>query len=203
MLSGFAMSSISNPFPSVTMMRTDDAPFGQSRTGGVDEEGSSFRELMAQSLRKTSLNGLRTDAHHMPLPDRHVVDEQFEARALGILSERQQLIASNIANADTPNYKARDFDLREAMREANLYRAPPLSLAATSASHQAGALQRTAQALALMYPLPSQGSVDGNTVEMDTERAKFAENGLRFQFSLNQVKDDGKDMTQLLAGLKG
>ena len=197
------MSSISNPFPSITVQRTDDAPFGQSRVGRGDEEGSSFRELMAQSLRKTSVNGLRTDSHHMPLPDGNAVDEQFDVRALGILSERQQLIASNIANADTPNYKARDFDLREAMREANRYRAPPLPLAATSASHQAGAVQRTAQALALKYQMPSQGSVDGNTVEMDTERAKFAENGLRFQFSLNQVKNDGRDMAQLLASIKG
>lgn len=61
----------------------------------------------------------------------------------------------------------------------------------------------TVPALALVCQLPSQGSVDGDTMETDTKRIRLAENGLRFQFSLNQVKGDGKGMTQRLAGLKG
>ncbi len=53
-------------------------------------------------------------------------------------------------------------------------------------------MQRNAQALALKYHQAGQGSVDGNTVDMDAERAKFAENSIRFQFELEQVKDEGQ-----------
>lgn len=190
------MSSISSRFPSVVVQPPADSP--APALEGKAGEGSTFRELVAQSMRRTTLNGLRTDSHHMPLPDARAVDPEFDHRAMDILAQRQQLIASNIANADTPNYKARDVDLRAALEQANQHQAPPLPMSTPSALHLAGSVQRTAQALAFKYHQAGQGSVDGNSVDMDMERAKFAENSIRFQFELEQVKDEGRELARAL-----
>lgn len=197
------MSSISSRFPSVILQPSADSPSASPALEGTGEEGSTFRELVAQSMRRTTVNGLRTDTHHMALPDARVVDPEFDHRAMEILAQRQQLIASNMANADTPNYKARDFDLRAALEEANRYQVPPLPMSTSSALHQPGSVQRNAQALALKYHQAGQGSVDGNTVDMDAERAKFAENSIRFQFELEQVKDEGQELARALNGSGG
>lgn len=197
------MSSISSRFPSVIVQTPADAPSSSPALGGSGEEGSTFRELVAQSMRRTTVNGLRTDTHHMALPDAKAVDPEFDHRAMEILAQRQQLIASNMANADTPNYKARDFDLRAALEEANRYQVPPLPMSTSAALHQPGSVQRTAQALALKYHQAGQGSVDGNTVDMDMERAKFAENSIRFQFELEQVKHEGQELARALNGSGG
>ena len=90
-------------------------------------------------------------------------------------SERQRLIASNIANADTPGYEARDIDFAAALREATGQAATPGQMNATAAGH----LQPPAGARAdpdLRYATPSQTNLDRNTVDMDRERATFADN---------------------------
>ena len=99
----------------------------------------------------------------------------FNAQALALRSERQRLIASNIANADTPGYVARDFNFAQALREA------------TSDAEKAGVQQVEAAGFGnvattarvernLLYAMPSQTNLDRNTVDMDRERAAFAEN---------------------------
>lgn len=94
----------------------------------------------------------------------------FNAEALTLRSERQRLLASNIANADTPGYVARDFDFARALRDA-------------TASQAAGAAPGRADA-ALRYAAPSQTNLDGNSVDMDRERAAIAENTLKYDAAL-------------------
>lgn len=112
----------------------------------------------------------------------------FQEMVVGLRAYRQQLIASNIANADTPNYKAVDIDFREALRIAQGVMAGSVDLATTHGRHLAGSGPGTPYSGALKYHVPQQPSADGNTVEMDTERSKFAENAVMYEFSLDRVK---------------
>ena len=104
----------------------------------------------------------------------------FHQRALNVQSRRQEMLAANIANADTPHYKARDIDFRAALQGAVAGRAAPLALQATAAGHLAAGGARSADALDKHagYRQEWQASVDGNTLNMDVERAAFAENAI-------------------------
>ena len=109
--------------------------------------------------------------------------------ALGLRAYRQQLLASNIANADTPGYKAVDIDFQEAMRLAQSgMQTPPIQLATTASGHIPGQAPATPYNVPLKYRVPSQASADGNTVEMDVERGQFAENAIMYEYSLDRVK---------------
>lgn len=107
----------------------------------------------------------------------------FHQEALNLRAERQKVLASNIANADTPNYKARDFDfsseLSRVMQEGRASDGG-LSLATTSSRHIA-AQGPASVGRDLLYRVPDQPSLDGNTVDMDRERAQFADNAVRYQ----------------------
>ena len=110
----------------------------------------------------------------------------FQEKALGLRAQRQQVLAANIANADTPNYKARDFDFASALKSAVAGRSSgDLTLARTASMHLAGAGDGTPARL--MYRTPSQGSVDGNTVDMDIERGQFAENAVQYEAGLTFI----------------
>lgn len=143
-----------------------------------------------------------TDPRHIPLAGQtHAGAHGFQETVLGLRAYRLQLIASNIANADTPHYKAVDIDFQEALRLA-LSQLPPLQLATTSAAHVGGQAQGSAPPLPLKYVVPSQASIDGNTVDMDMERAKFAENAMMYEFSLDRVSGHYKHLMELLKELK-
>ncbi|MBL8348479.1 MAG: flagellar basal body rod protein FlgB [Rubrivivax sp.] len=107
----------------------------------------------------------------------------FNAAALKLRAERQRLIASNIANADTPGYVARDFDFARALRDATgpASTAGIQDLKPSEGSSSAGfaLLQRQ-----LLYAKPSQTNLDRNTVDMDRERAAFAENAMKYEATL-------------------
>ena len=110
----------------------------------------------------------------------------FQTRALGLRAYRQEILASNIANADTPNYKARDFDFTSALNEAVAGRSTgALSLATTNARPLPGAGE--AAPAPLLYRSTVQPSVDGNTVDMDVERSQFSENAMQYQASLTFI----------------
>lgn len=121
---------------------------------------------------------------------------------LGLRGYRQQLIASNIANADTPNYKAVDIDFRDAVRIAQAAMAGETSLATTNSRHLAATTSNTPWGVPLKYHAPWQPSADGNTTEMDVERAKFAENAVMYEFSLDRVKGHFAMMQELLKNLR-
>ncbi|HQU81041.1 MAG TPA: flagellar basal body rod protein FlgB [Azonexus sp.] len=138
-----------------------------------------------------------THTSHLPANENGLgkKTEDFQQKMLGIRAYRQQILASNIANADTPGYKAMDIDITEA---AGGEQSPPLQLNASSLGH----LKGNTYWLNLKYHVPSQAAADGNTVEMDVERQKFAENSLMYQFSLDRVGGEFKDMKELFQSLK-
>ncbi|WP_342323897.1 flagellar basal body rod protein FlgB [Kosakonia sp. BYX6] len=111
---------------------------------------------------------------------------RFQQQALSLMSRRQDILASNIANADTPGYQARDIDfskqLKNAMEEETRNN-NPLTLALTSGKHIPGVAPKTDNRQ-LLYRIPDQPSADGNTVDMDRERVNFADNNVKYQTSL-------------------
>ena len=124
----------------------------------------------------------------------------FQQAALGLRAQRQQIIAGNIANADTPNYKARDIDFSAALKNAVARRdaGGSLALAATSSRH----LQGTSDSgpVRLLYRTPMQPSADGNTVEMDVERAAFSENAIRYEAGLRFITGRVKTLLTAIQG---
>jgi flagellar basal-body rod protein FlgB len=110
----------------------------------------------------------------------------FHQKALALRAYRQEVLASNIANADTPHYKARDIDFKASLQGALGGRGGQVELARTSAGHLPGAGGAVAGAR-LLYRKESQSSVDGNTVDMDVERAAFAENALQYEASVTFI----------------
>lgn len=128
------------------------------------------------------------------------IDKEFGflQSALNLRSHRQQLLASNIANADTPNYKARDIDFSKELQRAQGVQAGNLNLSATSPGHmQAFAGTLNVQAL---YRAAVQPSIDGNTVDMDVERAQFADNAIHYQFVLDRLSSKFKTMQSAIRG---
>ncbi len=108
-------------------------------------------------------------------------------KALALRAHRQEVLASNIANADTPHYKARDIDFKASLQGAMGGRGGrQVELARTAAGH----LPATGSApggARLLYRTESQSSVDGNTVDMDVERAAFAENAIQYEASITFI----------------
>ena len=114
---------------------------------------------------------------------------QFHSEALGVRAQRQALIAGNIANADTPNYKARDIDFKAALTDAMAGRGMGgTAMARTSAGHMTGSpMNSMAGTQHMQFRTVMQPSVDGNTVDMDVERAAFADNAVRYEAGLTFV----------------
>ena len=101
-------------------------------------------------------------------------------QALLLHGQRVGVLATNLANADTPNYKARDIDFTAVLAHTD---AAPMPLRATQAAH-ISIDDSEAPAADLKYRNPYQASLDGNTVEMPVEQAAFSENNVRYQASL-------------------
>ena len=127
---------------------------------------------------------------------------QFNEAVLNLRGQRQQIIASNIANADTPNYKARDIDFSKALQGAMSRSAGATALATTAPNHlgTGAASSASSSGAPLLYRTPQQASIDGNTVEMDTERNQFADNAIRYEAGLTLLSGQIKG---LLAAIQG
>ncbi|MGK4351518.1 flagellar basal body rod protein FlgB [Enterobacter ludwigii] len=126
---------------------------------------------------------------------------RFQQQALGLLSRRQDILASNIANADTPGYQARDIDFPQQLKAAmenNTLAKSPVSLALTSNKHIEGKAMPFDDAQ-LLYRIPDQPSADGNTVDMDRERVNFADNAVKYQSGLTFLGADIKKMMTVLS----
>lgn len=130
-----------------------------------------------------------------------LLDNQLRGHqsALNLQAHRQQLLASNIANADTPNYKARDIDFREALKGSVAGRLGPLALSATRSGHLGANTGHPLDAFT-RYRTESQSSVDGNTVNMDTERAAFAENAVHYEASITFINGLLRSMQTAITG---
>ena len=125
---------------------------------------------------------------------------QFHQAALSLRAARQELLASNIANADTPNYKAKDIDFASALQGAMSGSKTNLPLVTTSPSHLGGTTGDSVMGSPIMYRNALQPSADGNTVDMDVERAQFADNALRYEASVKFVSERVKDVLLALQG---
>ncbi|MFA5985037.1 MAG: flagellar basal body rod protein FlgB [Methylococcaceae bacterium] len=117
------------------------------------------------------------------------------AQALVLREKRSEVLASNLVNADTPGYKAKDLDFKAVLEKK---------------TQQAGQLERTQTnhinprqellGAQLLYRNPSQVSLDGNTVEAEVEQAKYAENSIQYQASLRFL---GSSFAGLITALRG
>ncbi len=125
------------------------------------------------------------------------------SKAIGLRAHRQQVLASNIANADTPQYKARDFDFQKAMQNAmsGQVGSGGLALTTTAKGHIDGAAP--SGPAALQYRTTTQSAVDGNTVDMDVERSAIAENSMNYEILTNFISDQIKGMRAALADSRG
>ncbi len=124
---------------------------------------------------------------------------RFHQTALNLQARRQEMLASNIANADTPNYKARDIDFRSALNGALGKSFGPLALATTSTRHVPAASEGPFAAF-VGYRQELQSSVDGNTVNMDVERAAFAENSVHYEASVTFINSLLRGMQTAISG---
>ncbi|MEL7310336.1 MAG: flagellar basal body rod protein FlgB [Pseudomonadota bacterium] len=115
-------------------------------------------------------------------------------KALALRAERNEVLATNLANADTPGYLARDFDFASALSGAT-NQFSTLALARTDAGHVAPNPGVLDTQTALAWRIPTQPSVDGNTVEADVEQAEYAKNVIGYQASLTFLN-------QKIAGLR-
>ncbi|MCY4754397.1 flagellar basal body rod protein FlgB [Pelomonas aquatica] len=147
---------------------------------------------MSNALRPTPSTGAPTTA----------TDDDWKATALIFRGQRQALIASNIANADTPKYQARDISFSAALEEASRVRpaAQPAPIATTAPGHLAPTLVAPRNTLQFAeYALPSQTSLDGNTVDIDRERASFAQNSILHQLAVASLDDELKEFKMAIA----
>jgi len=113
---------------------------------------------------------------------------RFNRESLNLRVKRQEVLAANIANADTPNYKARDFDFASQLsRIVDQGRSAHAVTLATSSPRHVQGEAFPAPDSQLLFRMPSQSSIDGNTVEMDAERVSFADNALRYEAQLTVI----------------
>lgn len=138
----------------------------------------------------------------VPLQGQQKGNDDVHEKALKLRIYRQQLIASNIANADTPGYKAVDIDVQKALLAHELHKPVALDLATTAPGHISGEANAIPAGVPLQYHVLRQPGIDGNTVEMDVERTKFMENALMLQFAMDRVGGHFKETLNLLKSLK-
>lgn len=120
-------------------------------------------------------------------------------KALEVRDRRTELIASNLANADTPDYKARDLDFRAILQGAsNEGKSKQLPLKTTHPSHLTP--KPPTPPTDALYRVPAQPSLDGNTVESEMEHVRFGENALQYQASLNFIGGDFQGLRSALRG---
>lgn len=117
--------------------------------------------------------------------DRLAETLRFQATALELRSARQALIAANIANADTPGYRAVDADFGAALRRATAPQAAAAPIRLLPAE---------------IVELPAPAARDGNGVDMDAERARFAENAVRYEAALKTLNHQVKSLLAVITG---
>ena len=120
-------------------------------------------------------------------------------QALVLREKRAEILAANLANADTPDYKARDLDFKSVLTNSmtpGSINSPRLEV--TNAAHLPG--QHTLLGADLLFRNPQQASLDGNTVEAHIEQSKYAENAVQYEASLDFLKGD---LSELMTAIKG
>lgn len=114
---------------------------------------------------------------------------------LALREKRSEVLAANLANADTPNFKARDLDFSQVLKKTN---PAPVLIAHTQSGHFAP--EQPFLGATLKYRNPNQVSLDGNTVEEHIEQAKYAENALQYQSSLQFIGGKFNELKSAFTG---
>ncbi len=129
------------------------------------------------------------------------LDQEFDfpTQALKLRGYRQQLLASNIANADTPNYKAVDINFEQELKRITGKRSGNLKLDTTQQGHQQSNAGNTLGARPL-YRSTSEPNIDGNTVNLDVERAKLAENAFRYETTVRALSGQFRGLLTAIRG---
>jgi flagellar basal-body rod protein FlgB len=125
----------------------------------------------------------------------NMIDSAFSAheKALGVRSQRMELLSRNIANADTPNFKARDIDFKQALKDTL-----SSSLQTTHGAHIQSADDSTRNAT--KYRVPFNVAIDGNTVELPVEQAKFGQYAAEYQTTLSILENRISNIRKALRG---
>ena len=122
----------------------------------------------------------------------------FHAAALRVRASRNEMLARNLANADTPGYQARDVDFRDVL--ANVGEQQVGQLRRTHSTHLAEPSMAGFGMNTVKYRVPLQPSVDGNTVEADVEQAEFAENVVQYRASLSFINGKIRTLRHAISG---
>lgn len=128
----------------------------------------------------------------------------FHSKALVLRADRQRVIASNIANADTPGYHARELNFKDAMRQAT--GGEMASASASGGTHprhialSGGGAGHMSGLSTLEYTAQSQPNLDGNSVDLDRERANFVDNSVRYEATLRFINGSGKTILSAIQG---
>ena len=124
----------------------------------------------------------------------------IHAQALNLRADRSELLATNLANSDTPNYKAKDIDFKTAFQSVQGNKVSGgIQLIKSSGQHMSITGDSIANN-AIRFRVPSHASLDGNTVDTDYEKSAFTENAIRYQISLSLLN---KKINGLVAALRG
>ena len=138
----------------------------------------------------------------------------FHSKALVVRAERQRIIASNIANADTPGYSARELNFKETLSDltgSGRAQMPMKAAASSGANLKTHAQHMTLQPMQsqeaelgagtkLIYAANSQASLDSNTVDLDRERASFVDNSVRYEATLRFINGNSKTLLSAITG---
>jgi flagellar basal-body rod protein FlgB len=140
----------------------------------------------------------------------------FQSKALVLRAERQRILSSNIANVDTPGYAGRDFDFKQALADATgtssglqrtaLALTPSSSGGGNSTDARPGFIplatlpSSSVSSGQLAYTVQSQPAMDGNSVDLDRERANFVDNAVRYEATLRFLNGQAKTMLSAIQG---
>jgi flagellar basal-body rod protein FlgB len=129
---------------------------------------------------------------------------RFHETALSLRAQRQEVLASNIANADTPNYKARDIDFQSAMQDAMARTTPPAGVLNTTDPRMIARVPADGSTLPdgtpVLYRSQIQNAADNNSVDMDVERNQFTDNAVRYEASITMINQQIRNMLAAIQG---
>jgi len=131
----------------------------------------------------------------------------IHAAAVSFQRQRMEVLASNIANADTPGYQAKDLDFNKVLAQLTEQTAAPAGASGTPATTNPAHIQLNGNSIddatqkaATVYRVATQPSVDGNTVDVQTEQAAYAESALHYQASMNFIDYRLKSLMTAITG---
>lgn len=119
-------------------------------------------------------------------------------QALKVIAKRTEVLASNLANADTPNYKAQDIDFKKALTDAS--GGGQLGMSATRQGHISTSTASGGTVTQTQYRVPLAPSLDGNTVDTQVEQANFAQNSIRYQATLTFLNSKFRGLMTAITG---